>query len=88
MRDVSALSSMTFIALMSNYWINQPCLQDHRIHNMLTLTYRALNGNTPVYFKNLLNERDTYYNLRDQQLLNVPRLILQTMLTLVSLLNL
>ena len=54
-------------------YINQPCLQDHRIHDMLTLIYRALNGNTPVYIKNLLNERDTSYNLRGQHLLNVPR---------------
>ena len=54
-------------------YINQPCLQDRRIHDMLTLTYRALNGNTPVYMKNLLSERDTSYNLRGQHLLNVPR---------------
>ena len=54
-------------------YINQPCLQDHRMQYMLTLTYRALNGNTPVYIKNLLNERDTSYNLRGQHLLNVPR---------------
>ena len=54
-------------------YINQPCLQDRRIHDMLTLTYRALNGNTPVYIKNLLSERDTSYNLRGQHLLNVPR---------------
>jgi len=39
----------------------------------MSLTYRALNGNTPVYIKNLLNERDTSYNLRGQHLLNVPR---------------
>ena len=31
---------------------------------MLTLTYRALNGNTPVYIKNLLNVKDITYNLR------------------------
>ena len=31
--------------------INQPSLQDRRIHDMLTLTYRALNGNAPVYIK-------------------------------------
>ena len=55
------------------YCVNQPCLQDRRIHDMLTLIYRALNGNTPVYIKNLLNERDTSYNLRGQHLLNVPR---------------
>ena len=54
-------------------YINQPCLQDRIIHDMLTLIYRALNGNTPVYIKNLLNERDTSYNLRGQHLLNVPR---------------
>ena len=40
---------------------------------MLTLIYRALNGNTPVYIKNLLIERDTSYNLSGQHLLNVPR---------------
>ena len=40
---------------------------------MLTLTYRALNGNTPVYIKNLLNVKDTTCNLRGQHLLNVPR---------------
>ena len=43
------------------------------MRDMLTLTYRAINGNTPVYIKNLLNERDTSYNLRGQHLLNVPR---------------
>ena len=53
--------------------INQPSLQDRRIHDMLTLTYRALNGNTPVYIKNLLNVKDITYNLRGQHLLNVPR---------------
>ena len=31
-------------------YIYQPCLQDRIIH-MLTLIYRALNGNTPVYIK-------------------------------------
>ena len=46
---------------------------DRRIHDMLTLTYRALNGNTPVYIKNLLNVKDITYNLRGQHLLNVPR---------------
>lgn len=40
---------------------------------MLTLTYRALNGNTLVYIRNLLNERDISDNLRGQRLLNVPR---------------
>ena len=30
------------------HYINQPCLQNRRMHDMLTLTYRALNGNTPV----------------------------------------
>ena len=67
---------MTFIALMRNYQtalINQPCLQDRRMHDMLTLTYRALNGNSPVYIKNLLNVKDITYNLRGQHLLNVPR---------------
>ena len=54
-------------------YINQPCLQDHRMHDMLTLTYQALNGNTPVYIKNQLNERDTSYYLRGQHILNVPR---------------
>ena len=55
-------------------YLNQPpCLQDRRMHDMLTLTYRALNGNTPVYIKNLLNFKDTTYNLRGQHLLNVPR---------------
>ena len=73
MRGVSALSSMTFTTLMTKDYINQPCLQDRRIHDMLTLTYRALNGDSPVYIKNLLNERDTSYNLRGQHLLNVPR---------------
>ena len=53
--------------------INQPSLQDRRIHDMLTLTYRALNGNAPVYIKNLLNVKDVTYNLRGQHLLNVPR---------------
>ena len=43
------------------------------MRDMLTLTYRAINGNTPVYIKNLLNERDTSYNLHGQHLLNVPR---------------
>ena len=42
------------------------------MQDMLPLTYRALNGNTPVYIKNLLNERDTSYNLRGQYLLSVP----------------
>ena len=59
-------------------YINQPCLQDRRIHDMLTLTYRALNGNTPVYIKNLLNVKDTTYNLRGQHLLNVPRVTTTT----------
>ena len=54
-------------------YINQPFLQDRRMHDMLTLTYRALNGNTPVYIKNLLNVKDTTYNLRGQHLLNVPK---------------
>ena len=54
-------------------YINQPCLQDRRIHDMLILIYRALNDNTPVYIKNLLNERDTSYNLRGQHLIYVPR---------------
>ena len=54
-------------------YINQPCSQDRRIHDVLTLTYHGLNGNTPVYIKNLLNERDTSYNQRGQHLLNVPR---------------
>ena len=53
--------------------INQPSLQDRRIHDMFTLTYRALNGNTPVYIKNLLNVKDITYNLRGQHLVNVPR---------------
>ena len=48
-------------------------LMHRRIHDMLTLTYRALNGNTPVYIKNLLNVKDITYNLRGQHLLNVPR---------------
>ena len=52
-------------------YINQSCLQDRRMHDMLTLTYRALNGNTPVYIKNLLNVKDTTYNLRGQHHLNV-----------------
>ena len=54
-------------------YINQPCLQDRWTHNMLTLTYRALNGNIPVYIKKLLNIKDTTYNLRGQHLLYVPR---------------
>ena len=32
-------------------YINQPCLQHRIIHDMLTLIYRALNGNTPVFNK-------------------------------------
>ena len=54
-------------------YVNQPCLQDRWTHNMLTLTYRARNGNIPVYIKKLLNIKDTTYNLRGQHLLNVPR---------------
>ena len=57
---------------------------------MLTLIYRALNGNTPVYIKNLLNERDTSYNLRGQHLLNVPRVNTTTMgytLSVIQLVN-
>ena len=53
-------------------YINQPCLQDRKMHDMWTRTYRALNG-TPVYIKKLLNVKDTTYNLRGQHLLNVPR---------------
>ena len=52
---------MTFTTLMTKDYINQSYLQDRRIHDMLTLTYRALNGNSPVYIKNLLNERDTQF---------------------------
>ena len=70
--------SFVFNDLHSTYdelldYINQPCLQDRRMHDMLTLTYRALNGNTPVYIKNLLNVKEIIYNLRGQHLLNVPR---------------
>ena len=51
------------------------CLQglSQHLRQIMTLTYRALNGNTPVKIKNLLNERDTSQNLRGQHLLHVPR---------------
>lgn len=54
-------------------YINQPCLQARRMHDMLTLTYRAFNGNTPVYITSLFNVKDTTSYLRGQHLLNFPR---------------
>ena len=56
-----------------HWYLNQPCLQGRRIHDMLTLISVTSTYNTPVYIKNLLNQRDTSYNQRGQHLVNVPR---------------
>ena len=79
-----------FNDLNSNYdesldYINQPCLQDRRIHDMLSLTYRALNGNTPVYIKNLLNVKDTTYITYEANIFSMsPGLIPQPMAYILS----
>ena len=49
-------------------------LYNHRLQNIAIMIYRALNNIAPSYIKDLVNTRNTNYQLRGSNILSVPRI--------------
>jgi hypothetical protein len=52
--------------------MGHPTLNNRRMHNILILVYKALNGLAPQYIRNLFTYRSCSINLRGEDLLTIP----------------
>ncbi len=70
-KRVSGVSSGTYDILLKKG--KHDMLYNGGLRNMATEIFKALHGSTPIYIRDLFEEKDKFYNLRSTVSLTQPK---------------